>query len=92
MAKPILSKVELLDLIARNRILWLYMLIDKGYSYWGATSKLRRLHKEGLAVPFIVKDAPRGAWILTEKGYARLRYLHQRGIYGKSGYWRTREH
>jgi len=92
MAKPILSKFELLDLIARNEILWLYMLTEKGYSYWGATSKLRRLHKEGLAIPFIVKDAPRGAWILTEKGYERLWYLHRRGIYGESAYCKAREH
>ncbi len=79
MHKRILSKYELLDLIARHDILWLYHLTELGYSYWGATAKLRRLRKEGLAIPYIVKHAERGAWILTEKGYARLRYLHEKG-------------
>lgn len=79
MHKTILSKRELLDLIACKRILWLYQLIELGYSYWGATAKLRRLRKERLAQPFVVKGATRGAWILTEKGYARLWYLHEAG-------------
>jgi DNA-binding transcriptional regulator PaaX len=77
--RTIASKYEILDLIAMKKMLWVYMLIEVGYSEAGAYSRLWRLKKEGLVSPLY--RGHKGIWVLTEKGYSRLWYAHDQGRY-----------
>jgi len=68
------SKREVLSFFEEREIVSVYSLMDRfEYSYEGARSRIKLLHREGLIEPLF----ERGTWGLTRKGERRLMYYEQ---------------
>lgn len=77
MAETKANKWEVLSFIEDREVIMPYELADRfNYTYPYACKKLSHLKRQGLISN--LRETPlnyRGQWYLTDKGYARLRYL-----------------
>jgi len=68
------TKLELLQFIKDRQIIFIYSLVEYfGYTYKSAQYRLNLLRRQGLAT-----SDGKGAWVLTEEGIRRLRWLKAR--------------
>ena len=67
-------KIDILEFIARQKMVWSYELVDRfGYSEKTVPKLLYRLKKAGLIIKMT-----KGCWELTVLGYTKLRYYGKR--------------
>jgi len=65
-------KIDVLKFVEKREIVTPYNLMNWfGYTYSSARCRLSKLKKEGYIEPY-----SRGRWCLTDRGYAKIYYLH----------------
>ena len=68
--KILARKIDILEFIARRKMVWSYELVEKfGYSEKTVPKLLYRLKKAGLII-----NMTKGCYELTEWGYSKLKY------------------
>jgi predicted transcriptional regulator len=70
------TKLQILTFIRDQEVVWIETLNAQfGYTYWGAVSRLKRLCKQGLIEPLYARGLNQGRYMLTNKGFERIKYL-----------------